>query len=344
MSIKVGIIGAGVISEAHVGPLQDISGVEVAAIADSNRETLDRQVEKYNIRKKVTDYRQLLDDKQINLIYVCVPHHLHCGMTIEAFAAGKDVVCEKPLSMNAEEADRMIEAAKKAGRRFFVAENHRFFPEHIKARQMLKAGNIGRSFMCLSCFIGDETERMSDPAHWKGTQDKSGGGVIIDNGFHMIDTLRLFFGEVESVLTAAKRLAIEAENKEEDTALITISFKSGVLVELSLTFAARYNDFPPGYVGAGIRYDIYGTEGSLHLVNDESKTISLITASGRQVYTAGDVLKSLPDGFPTDMNRHFIDCLLNNTEPVLTVQEARQVMRIIDACYESVRTGKKVLI
>ena len=167
-----------------------------------------------------------------------------------------------------------------------------------------------------------------------------GTGVISEA---RLDSLQTISG-VESVSTVSERLVIEAENKEEDTALVTLSFKSGVLVELSLTFAARYNNFPPIYVGAGIRYDIYGTEGSLHLVNDKNNSLSLITGDKREILNSQDVLDTLPSDVPTDMNRHFIDCILNNTEPIVTVHDARQVMRIIDACYESVRTGKKVSV
>ena len=344
MAIKIGMIGAGVISGIHLDSLQDICEAEVSAITDLNEEILNRQAQEYNIPHKWTDYHKVLDDKGIELVYICVPHYLHCPIVVEAFEAGKHVVCEKPLSMTGKEADRMISAAKRANRKLFIAENHRFLPENIMARKLIKSGQIGRPFMCMSCFIGNEIERMNDPCSWKGTRSKAGGGVIIDNGFHIIDTLRSFFGEVESVTASAGRLVIEAENKEEDTALVCLFFKSGILVELSLTFCARYSNFPPGYVGAGLRYDICGTEGSLHLVNDMNNAISLITSSGVQVLTSEDIRKNLPKDAPVDMSRHFIDCLLNDCESLVTAQDAQRAMHVIDACYESVGTGKKILI
>ena len=105
-----------------------------------------------------------------------------------------------------------------------------------------------------------------------------------------------------------------------------------------------YSNFPPGYVGAGLRYDICGTEGSLHLVNDMNNAISLITSSGVQVLTSEDIRKNLPKDAPVDMSRHFIDCLLNDCESLVTAQDAQRAMHVIDACYESVGTGKKILI
>src|SRR3972149_4351387 len=211
--VKIGIIGAGVISDGHLAGLKKIPGAEIAGIADPNEKTLLNQSVKFEIKRRETDYRALLDDKEIDMVYICVPHYLHCKMTKEAFSAGKHVFCEKPLAMNAKEAEEMIRAGKNAKKRLFVAENHRFIPENIKIRELIKEGEIGKPFMCLSCFIGDETKRMNDPQNWKGTKEKSGGGVIIDNGFHMIDTLISFFGDIESVSVTAKRLIVKAENK-----------------------------------------------------------------------------------------------------------------------------------
>ena len=192
--IKVGIIGAGIVSEGHLESLKKIPNVEIAGIADPNEEARFRQSRKFEIKRTEADYKRLLDDNKMDLVYLCVPHYLHCKIAVETLEAGKNVVCEKPLAMNAKEAERMLKASHDAKKMLFIAENHRFMPENIKIRELINKGEIGKSFMCLSCFIGDEMRRMNDPHNWKGTKDKSGGGVIIDSGPHMIDTLMSFFG------------------------------------------------------------------------------------------------------------------------------------------------------
>jgi len=170
----------------------------------------------------------------------------------------------------------------------------------------------------------------------------SGGGVIFDNGFHMIDALQTFFGEVENVFAAGERLVTDAENKEEDTALITLRFKNSVLAELSLTFAARYCGFPSNYQGVGLRFDIFGTEGSLHFTDADDNHLSLASKTGTKIIALKDGHTQLTGDVTLDMNRHFIDCIRNDSEPSIKPHEAREVMRTIDACYKSIKTGEKV--
>lgn len=342
--MKIGIIGAGVVSGYHLVNLSKIPEVEMEIIADLNEEARNRLADKHGITKRVADYKQVIEDENVEVVYVFAPHYLHCSMVIEAFQAGKHVVCEKPFAMNADEADKMIAAAEKAGKKLLIAENFRFNPTNVMTRKLLSEEKIGKPFMCMSTFIGNEIVRMSDPDNWKGTKDKAGGGVIIDNGFHMIDTLCSFFGDVESVQATAGRLLVKAENKEEDTALIILKFASNVLVELSLTFVAEYNGFPPSYMGAGFRYDLYGEKGSIHLVNQADTALTLVTESGRQVSSAQEVSQNLGSDAKLNMHRHFVDCIMNDAEPVITTRDARQAMRVIDACYESAKTGERVVI
>jgi predicted dehydrogenase len=181
---------------------------------------------------------------------------------------------------------------------------------------------------------------MNDPHNWKGTKEKSGGGVIIDNGFHMIDTLISFFGDIESVSATAERLIVKAENKEEDTAVISFVFKNNAIADLGLTFAAQHSYFPAGYIGAGIRYDIFGTAGSLHLINGNRFPVSLVKGTKIERWESSELAAK----YPLEMNRHFIECLLDGKDPLVTAEDGLKVMRVIDACYESVRTGKKISI
>ena len=340
MKVRVGFIGGGLSSDAHIRSLQKDERVEVAGLADINQAARDRAEKKFGLRKIVSNYKELLSDPHLDLVYICTPHYLHNSITLETFRTGKHVICEKPMAMNAKEADEMIKESERTGKRLFIAENHRFLPENRKTKQLIEGNEIGRPFLCLSCFIGKEIKRMNNIKDWKGTKDKSGGGVIIDNGPHLIDALCYFFGRVESVNAYGARLAIEAKNKEEDTALISFQFKTGIMANLALTFAAKYNNFPRNYSGTGIRYDIYGTKGSLHIISDKECPLTLIQKEKYQKFTMDDIF---PD-FSIDMDSHFIDCFLRDKEPLVTPEEGREVMRVIDACYKSMKEGRKVRV
>lgn len=340
MKVRVGFVGGGVISEGHIISLLKNERVEVVGLSDTSQTARDRIAKKFGLRKIISNYENFLSDPCIDLIYICLPHYLHYPVALNSFKAGKHVICEKPMAMNAKESDTMIKESERAGKRLFIAENHRFLPENRKAKDLIDKGEIGKPFLCLSCFIGNEINRMSDSENWKGTKDKSGGGVIIDSGPHLIDTLHYFFGQIESVSTYGGRLAIKTENKEEDTALISFQFKAGIIANVALTFAAKYNSFPKNYRGAGIRYDIYGTKGSLHITNDKKCPLTLIKKEKYEEFTMDDIF---PD-FSIDMDSHFIDCLLRNKESLVTPEEEREVMRIIDACYKSMEEGRKIKI
>lgn len=340
MKIRVAFIGGGVIFDGHVASLLENERVDVVGVADISEMVRNRIAKKFGLRKIVSNYEELLSDPGIDLIYVCAPHYLHYSITLDSFRASKHVICEKPMAMNAKEADEMIRESKRAGKRLFIAENHRFIPRNRKTKDLIEKGKIGKPFLCLSCFIGNEIERMSDSNNWKGTKGKSGGGVIIDNGSHLIDTLYYFFGRIETVNAYGGKLAIKAKNKEEDTALISLQFKTGIIANIALTFAAKYNSFPNNYCGAGIRNDIYGTKGSLHITNDRETPLTLINKEKYQSFTTDD----MSTGFSIDMDSHFIDCLLWDKEPLITVEEERDVMSVIDACYQSMKEGRKVRI
>lgn len=339
MSVRVGIVGAGIIANAHLKALQKIRDAQVVAIAEPEENKRMKLVQKFKIKKAFKDYRELLNLQDIDVIYICTPNHLHHPIAVDALIAGKHVICEKPLARTLKEAEEMIQTSKKTGKKLFIALNHRFNPVNQKVKELLQEGIIGAPFLTVSTFIGDEYERMKDSSNWKGTYEKSGGGVLIDNGTHIIDILRYFFGEVEAVTATCKNLLIQTKNKAEDTALLSIEFKNNVLAELSLTFSARYSTWPTGYRGAAIRIEIYGSEGAVRATNEE---VPLTVSKGNKIkrFNYSDIKTSLP----TDQNSHFIECILNNKDPIVTVEDGKAALEVVSAAYRSAREGRRVLI
>ena len=150
-----------------------------------------------------------------------------------------------------------------------------------------------------------------------------------------------YFGWADRVQACGDRLLVEAVNKAEDTASINVVFASGAVANVVWTFAAQHCGFPTGYMGAGLRYDLYGSEGALHLVNEMQGPALIVMSSGcSQTLTSKQIEASLPGDVPVQMNQHFIECIRNDTELIVTLEQELHIVRVVDACYPSMASGK----
>ena len=328
-AIKVGLIGGGAVGAVHLEAYTINKDVQFVALADSDDSAREQLASRFGISKTFSDHKQLLEDESINLVDICLPHHLHCQVALDSFTAGKDVILEKPIALSLEEADMMIKTAEESKRRFFVALNQRFLPCHQSAKELLDNGEIGKPFLVLGTVIGDEFLRMNNAADWKGVWDKAGGGVLADTGTHLIDIMHYFFGEPVSVAAFAKRLVVTPENKGDDNALVALEFSNNVLANLTLTFSATSDNWSE-------KKDIYGTEGSLHITNEAERPLFVIKNKSVPEYIevkgGGDNWwgYSIKKGIT-----HFIDCIINETDPLVTPSDARKALETILLCYQS---------
>jgi predicted dehydrogenase len=338
MQVKVGVIGAGCAGSGLVSGLSKIKGVEVVAISDTDENRRQEMTNKFGVRNTYADYRRLLDDKSIDVVYVVLPHYLHHRVVIDALDSGKHVICEKPMSISVLEADEMISKARLCGRKLFISLNWRFIPEIRKTKYLLDQGAIGRPSFCTGGYLGYEYERMSDVRSWKGTWEKSGGGVLIDGGYHLIDILNYYFGPVKSVIARTGRLVVKAENKAEDSAFLILEYESGVLVNMVSSFVAVTEGLATPNGGLVLYEDIFGCEGTLsHCYRsiDLKHRLFLVKPEKRE--------EIIPEEeFCIDKDTHFLDCIVNGSEPLVTADDAREAQRIVEAAYESAKKGMKV--
>jgi predicted dehydrogenase len=337
-TLGIGIVGVGFVGEYHAADISRLEDQRLVAIAEPNEALREKVKAQFSVPRAYVSWEELVQDDTVDVVYICTPNDLHLPITAAAMDAGKDVVCEKPIARSAAEGRAMIEKSRQTGRKLFIAFNQRFRPSHQKTKQMLDEGAIGRPFLAMSTFIGNEFERMNDPKSWKGTLEKSGGGVLIDNGTHLIDCLNWWFGEAESVISRCKRIVVSAQNKEEDTSLVAIEYKSGVLAELAITFGARYSTWPKGYIGAAIRTEIYALDGSIRCGNDDPP-LSVAMSDGTQVDYAPDDIFT---GMPASLHAHFADCIRGNAKPIVTAEDGVAALEVIEAAYKSEREGRRV--
>ncbi len=342
MSIGVGIVGAGGVCLAHLQAYAQIPDVNVVALCDVDRELCQSTANEFHVPVCSSDYKSLLADPKIDLMDICLPTYLHHPVAMAAVQAGKNVLLEKPIAMNLREADEMIEAAAEAGVKLYVAFNQRLMPVHRKVKEMLASSEIGRPFLAMGTIIGDEFARMNQSDNWKGTWDRAGGGAFGDSGIHQIDLMNYWFGVPEAISLTANRYVVECEHKAEDTAAAVIEYP-GVMVNLVVTYSA---------IGDAWREtkEIFGTGGSLHVLNEDSKPLRRVIGKGQNPETV-EVEHFPGSSFGGWWNysifkglQHFIGCLMSDTEPIVTAEDARLTLRVMLAGYESAKTGRRIKI
>jgi predicted dehydrogenase len=204
--LRVGLIGVGRIADLHYLGYKNNPKVQLYAIADLNRELLERRTREWRIESAYTDYRHLLADRKVDAVEVITPHHLHCEVGVAALEAGKHVSMQKPMAVNVRECDALIAAAKRSGRILRVFENFRHYPPLIKAKELVDSGAIGEPLSirmkAIQGSMGEGWQIPYDTLAWRFDDAQSGGGrVIFDYGYHLFSIAMWFLGDVEKVFS-----------------------------------------------------------------------------------------------------------------------------------------------
>jgi len=335
--LRIGLVGTGGISRAHMRGFVENPHVTDVHVADPSQEARERLAAEFGlITQTEADYAKLVADDSVDIIDICAPHHLHHPIALAALKGGKHVITEKPIALNLKQADEMIAAAKRAKRRLFVALSQRMFPAHIKAKQIIDDGDIGKPFLGIVNVVGNEFPTMNDPNHWKGDLRQAGGGVLIDTGYHAVYMLQHFLGPARAVTAMTKRLRVEPKNKGDDTSVVALELPNGAVGSIVVTYCAT------GDAWTETR-QIIGPQGSLFITDNpedeiplvgclEGETMPLPVHNPPGIHTYG-VRKVLD---------HFIDCLVEDRRPQVTTEEARAALATVLAAYRSEREGRRV--
>ena len=184
--IKVGVIGTGFIGPAHIEAMRRLGYVDIAALADINEEVARQKAGMLSIPTAYGDYKKLLADPEIEVVHICTPNNLHYAMTREAMAAGKHVVCEKPLAMDSKEAEELIRIAGEKKLANAVHFNVRFYPLIHQIREMIKNGDLGQIFAVNGSYQQDWLFFETD-YNWRLEPQFSGDSrAIADIGFSLV--------------------------------------------------------------------------------------------------------------------------------------------------------------
>lgn len=264
LGINIGLIGAGsVVRRVHLPGLTLCPDVRVLAACDSNLDAA-RATGAAGIH---SDYRELLSRGDIDAVIVATPNHLHHEVVMAAIAAGKHVLCEKPLAMNAVQAAAMLDAASRAGRVHMTAFTYQFAPAIRYARHLVESGEIGEIRTVRAAY------QMALSSHllgWRSTRKQAGSGVLGDIGSHLIHLVQWLAGDIAAVAARSRKFREDPASDVEDWVAFLAEFESGACgtFEVSRVCPGRGAD-----IGENMFIEIYGSHGSLIFSLQEPLTL-----------------------------------------------------------------------
>ncbi|GAA3559625.1 Gfo/Idh/MocA family oxidoreductase [Kribbella ginsengisoli] len=319
--LKVGLIGGGGIASAHIkGYHEHAAKIRITAVADAVEQTAKARGEELGATA-YTDYLQMLEAEELDAVDICLPHHLHRDAIVAAAQAGKHILCEKPLCLSADEAADVRKAVTENNVTLMCAHNQLFMPAVAKAKELLEAGTIGTVYEVRTT---DSFYNNFDPANmgWRASAKTSGGGELIDTGYHPTYLMLHLAGGLPVEATAMLSTHRLKFMEGEDSAQVLIRFDNGVVGQLVTSWA--YQPAP-----GTERFSVVGELGSLRS-DGESLTTQLRTGETETV-DLGSV-----DTFVAEIG-HFADSLLGKTRPLHTEEEGIAVLGILLAAYEGAR-------
>lgn len=353
--LKVAIIGCGGIANGkHMPSLSKLNTVELVAFCDIVEEKAKEAAKKYGMEnaKCYTDYKELLKDETIDIVHVCTPNKSHSFITIAALEAGKHVMCEKPMAKTSAEAKAMVEAAKRTGKKLTIGYQNRFRGDSQYLHTVCEKGDLGEIYFAKAHAI----RRRAVPT-WGVflNEEEQGGGPLIDIGTHALDLTLWMMNNYKpkAVLGTAYHKLAEKKNAAnawgpwnpekytvEDSAFGFITMENGATIVLESSWALNSLE-----VGEA-QTTLCGTEGGADMKNGlrlNGENLSRLYETKVELEAGGVAFYDGKTESDADLEaRLWIEAVINDTEPVVKPEEALVVTQILEAIYESSKTGKAV--
>jgi UDP-N-acetyl-2-amino-2-deoxyglucuronate dehydrogenase len=348
MSLRVGIVGCGRIAGNHARALQQCPGVEVVGCADADPDRAGRFAGRHGIAHAVGSAEELFA-LGLDACTVCTPHPVHEQIVVAAAEADVHVLCEKPIAVDVAAADRMIAAADRAGITFAVLFQRRFWPAARRIKTAIDDGRLGMPVLGEVSVLLHRPPSYYSADAWRGRWDTDGGGVLMTQAVHQIDMLQWFMGEPVSVTGNISTRFHGDHIETEDTASAMVTFASGGTATITATTGVNHNlgnrvtvigttgavasvlEFPEGREGVNELWTVPG-ELSLSTPYDSATHANL---------DVEDINAGLTD-FHTLQVQDFAAAVRIGRPPAVTGRDARTSLAVIEAIYESARTGRPV--
>ncbi len=347
--LKVGIIGLGAIGNIHADSYVQ-AGAKIAAGCDIDKAKLTATADKYGVKKRFADYRDMLKT-DIDAVSVCVPNVAHCEIALAAFKAGKHVLLEKPMAMNAAEGKRIVLSARKAGRVLQIGMVNRLKPQAQIVREYVEAGLLGEIYHMRAVLI--RRRGIPGMGGWFTTKAKSGGGPMIDLGVHWFDLAMWLSGHWNPTSVIARTYAkfgpVMRDYKYvgmwagppryngifdvEDYASGFVRFGNKATLSFDLSWAANAEE--DSFV------EILGEKGGVKVFSE--KPLAILTEHNGRLADISPKFDANINPFVVQAGR-FISACRGKVPPAATGEQGMTVMKLLDAIYASSKSGKEVVI
>lgn len=330
--VKIGIIGAGRIGKVHAKAASNLNGAKIIWLADPIAPDLEETAKSMGIEKTSKNYKDILNDKEVDAIFICTPTDTHYTISMEALNFGKHVFCEKPVDLELGRVKDVKDLVAKTGKKYMVGFNRRFDHNFMAIKENIDKGLIGKLELI------QITSR--DPEPPPISYVKVSGGLFCDMMIHDFDMVRyLSSSNPKSVTAIGDALVnpkIKTEGNDIDTAIVSIELENGALAVITNSRRASY--------GYDQRAEVHGELGALSCSNDTSNTLVISSKYGiiheKPLYF---FLERYLNAYKMEIEI-FVDSIINNKETPVTIEEAYQSLLLAKAAQKSLIENRKVYI
>ncbi|MBS4762922.1 inositol 2-dehydrogenase [Brachyspira aalborgi] len=330
--VKIGIIGAGRIGKVHAKAASNLNGAKIIWLADPIAPDLEETAKSMGIEKTSKNYKDILNDKEVDAIFICTPTDTHYTISMEALNFGKHIFCEKPVDLELGRVKDVKDLVAKTGKKYMVGFNRRFDHNFMAIKENIDKGLIGKLELI------QITSR--DPEPPPISYVKVSGGLFCDMMIHDFDMVRYLSSSNPKSLTAIGDALVNPKIKTEgndiDTAIVSIELENGALAVITNSRRASY--------GYDQRAEVHGELGALSCSNDTSNTLVISSKDGiiheKPLYF---FLERYLNAYKMEIEI-FVDSIINNKETPVTIEEAYQSLLLAKAAQKSLIENRKVYI
>ncbi len=329
--VKIALIGAGFIADYHARGLQTIPEVDIVAVVSKNLENAEKFALKYNIKEALNDIQPLVANPDLDAVIISTPNQFHVPYAIAFLQHGKDVFLEKPMGMNAQEGQQMAEVANSAQQLVMVGHMWRFDTDTRYIKETVASGKLGRIFKTKGYGIHENW----GPSGWFTKKELAGGGALADMGVHAIDAVRYILGDPKPMKVYARISTEFGDYDVDDTAVLIITWDNGTESIIESGWWHPHMDGPEASTS------LFGTKGYANLfptflkMKEGEGTVTTVPELPKREDHCDQIIY-------TRQMEHFVDCIKSRQQPFPGLEEGQMVLDIVDAAYQSAKTGEVV--
>ena len=336
--LNIGVVGCGKIAQVrHIPEYAANENAKLVGFFNPNSKRAEDMAGKYGGKVYATA-EELFADPEIDAVSICAANYAHAELTIKALRAGKHVLCEKPMAITLEDCEAMIDEAEKAGKRLLIGQNQRFAMAHVKAKELIEAGEIGRVITFRTAFGhgGPETWSINPGKNtWFFDKKRAAMGAMADLGIHKTDMLRFVLGQ-DVVRTTARLATLDKRGPDDE--LIGVDDNAFCIYEMSGgafgTMTASWT-----YYGAEDNSTvIYGTKGIMHIYDDPEHSLVVVAPDGSKTFYDVDQIQTNDNQTASGVIDEFVAAVEEGRASVL---DATDVLKSMEAVFASIRSAEE---